>query len=483
MKQIIVTEKPETWQMATPDVELVRPIEYINSEAYRKPKSYRVINLCKSYNYQREGYYISLLAEARGHKPLPSTATMMDFKLPNLAREDADDFDEIIQNAFDKIGGEDRIEFTIYLGKTVSLEHAKVGQLLFNLYQMPLLRAIFAKKEKWQLRALKPLNMKDISVDEMGVMQDALTSFIDGKKVIPKTYKRRQYDLAILVNPSDPHPPSDSRALQRFVKAAVKVGFNTEFITKTDFARIIQFDALFIRETTHVNNHTFRFARKAEYEGLAVIDDPTSMLKCTNKVYLNELLTSNGIACPKSINLRKGDEEKLATLGFPYVLKQPDGAFSVGVKKISNLEEQDQWLRKFFQETDLLIAQEFMPSDFDWRVGVLGGKVQYVCKYFMARNHWQIINWRATGKGREGGAETIPVSKAPKKLLDMAEKACGLIGNGLYGVDIKEVNGNFYVIEINDNPNIDSGVEDKAHVGNTLYEAIMQHLMNEIQNG
>ncbi len=389
----------------------------------------------------------------------------------------------VIHSAFEKIEKEEGIEFTIYLGKTASPEHAKVGQLLFNLYQMPLLHAVFTKKEKWQLRVLKPLNMKDISPGELPEMQDALSSFIEGKKVIPKSNQRRQYDLAILVNPSDQHPPSDSRALQRFVKAAVKVGFNAEFITKSDFARIIQFDALFIRETTHVNNHTFRFARKAEYEGLAVIDDPISMLRCTNKVYLNELLTSNGIACPKSINLRKGDEEKLLPLGFPYVLKQPDGAFSVGVKKIANLEEQEHWLRTFFQETDLLIAQEFMPSDFDWRVGVLGGKVLYVCKYFMARNHWQIINWRATGKGREGGAETLAASEAPKKLINLAEKACSLIGNGLYGVDIKEVNGNFYVIEINDNPNIDAGVEDKAHAGNTLYEKIMQHLINEIQKG
>ncbi len=481
MKQIIVTEKPETWLTSYPEVELVSPNEYINSEKYRSQKNYRVINLCKSYNYQKEGYYISLLAEARGQKPLPSTATMMDLKLPNLAREDADDFDLIIQDAFEKSGDKEGIEFTIYLGKTALPEYSKVAQLLFNLYQMPLLRVTFSKKEKWQLKALRHLNMKDLSKDELFILQSALGSFVEGKKLVSKSYQRRPYDLAILVNPHDPHPPSDAKALQRFVKAAMKVGFNTEFITKSDFARIIQFDALFIRETTHVNNHTFRFSRKAEYEGLAVIDDPNSMLKCTNKVYLNELLTSNDIACPRSINLRKGDEDKLLSLGFPYVLKQPDGAFSVGVKKIANLEEQEEWLRKFFQNTDLLVAQEFMPSDFDWRVGVLGGKVLYVCKYYMARNHWQIINWRATGKSREGSVETLALDQAPKKLLSLAEKACSLIGNGLYGVDIKEVKGNFYIIEINDNPNIDSGIEDKAHPGNSLYEQIMQHLLNEIQ--
>ena len=101
------------------------------------------------------------------------------------------------------------------------------------------------------------------------------------------------YDLAILVNPDDKVPPSDAKALQKFLKAADRVGFNAEFITKTDIGRITQYDALFIRETTNVNHHSFRFARKAEYERIAVIDDPNSILNCTNKVYLNELLETN----------------------------------------------------------------------------------------------------------------------------------------------------------------------------------------------
>ena len=39
-------------------------------------------------------------------------------------------------------------------------------------------------------------------------------------------------------------------------------------------------------------------------------------------------------------------------------------------------------------------------------------------------------------------------------------KATKLIGRGLYGVDLKEVNGKPHVIEVNDNPNLDAGYED-----------------------
>jgi glutathione synthase/RimK-type ligase-like ATP-grasp enzyme len=58
-----------------------------------------------------------------------------------------------------------------------------------------------------------------------------------------------------------------------------------ELIEKEDYGRLAEFDALFIRETTGVNHHTYRFARRAEAEGLVVVDDPQSILKCTNKVY------------------------------------------------------------------------------------------------------------------------------------------------------------------------------------------------------
>ena len=41
-------------------------------------------------------------------------------------------------------------------------------------------------------------------------------------------------------------------------------------------------------------------------------------------------------------------------------------------------------------------------------------------------------------------------------------KACSVVGKGLYGVDIKEVNGDYVVVEVNDNPSIYAGYEDSS---------------------
>ena len=77
----------------------------------------------------------------------------------------------------------------------------------------------------------------------------------------------------------------------------------------------------------------------------------------------------------------------------------------------------------------------------------------------MAEDHWQIIHHMTNGDMDEGYFDTLPVEEVPPEVIKLALKASNSIGDGLYGVDIKQVGNNFYVIEVNDNPNIDAGVE------------------------
>ena len=47
------------------------------------------------------------------------------------------------------------------------------------------------------------------------------------------------------------------------MKAAESLAIRPELIDRDDYGRLAEFDALFIRETTYVNHHTYRFARRA----------------------------------------------------------------------------------------------------------------------------------------------------------------------------------------------------------------------------
>ena len=100
MPKLIVVENPDVWQFSLDDVEIISPSNYISGSAYQETRGLKVLNLCKSYQYQSLGYYVSLLAEARHHKVLPGVSTIQDLRFPSILREDSQDFDNLIQNSF-----------------------------------------------------------------------------------------------------------------------------------------------------------------------------------------------------------------------------------------------------------------------------------------------------------------------------------------------------------------------------------------------
>jgi glutathione synthase/RimK-type ligase-like ATP-grasp enzyme len=151
--------------------------------------------------------------------------------------------------------------------------------------------------------------------------------------------------------------------------------------------------------------------------------------------------------------------EVIQRVGLPCVLKKPDGSFSAGVAKATSQEELEERLAVLLEESELVVAQEFTPSAFDWRVGVLDGQPLYAARYHMAKGHWQIIHARGDST-RYGDVEAVAIDDAPKQVVEIAVKAARLIGDGVYGVDLKEVNGRVIVMEVNDNPNLDGGFED-----------------------
>ena len=121
-----------------------------------------------------------------------------------------------------------------------------------------------------------------------------------------------------------------------------------------------------------------------------------------------------------------------------------------------------------------------MYTDYDWRIGILNNKPLYACRYYMVQDHWQIYKHNANGAAKSGGFDSIPTFETPKAVLDVAVQSCKLIGNGLYGVDIKQSKDRVVVIEINDNPSIESGVED-GYLGEQLYVEIMGEFLRRME--
>jgi glutathione synthase/RimK-type ligase-like ATP-grasp enzyme len=161
-------------------------------------------------------------------------------------------------------------------------------------------------------------------------------------------------------------------------------------------------------------------------------------------------------------------------LGFPCILKQPDSAFSMGVVKVGTEAELLAECERLFSKSELVIAQEFTPTEFDWRVGIFDREPLWVAKYFMARSHWQI--YKKTGKDgslRGGRVEAIAIQDAPPAVVKTALRASNLIGDGFYGVDLKQVGRRVCVVEVNDNPSVEAGYEDML-LKDALYASVMR---------
>ena len=374
----------------------------------RTPKL--VINLSDEYGYNSEGYYCSLLAQARGHRVLPGVETLNKLESGAGIRMNRN-LQQLCHQWIERNHITDEIwQLNIYFGTCREKGLEKIARFIFDHYPCPILRVTMNNYARNQIESVQALSLHRLSESEQDDFANALDCF--NKKVwrSPRSAKPARYNLAILY-------------------------------------------------------------------------DPESIIRCTNKVYLSELFEKARIPAPASQLLFRSNEytyeEISERLGSPFILKIPDGSFSVGMHKVSNAGELRAALDEMFVHSAVLLAQEFIPTEFDWRIGLLDGEPLFACKYFMAKGHWQIYNHAHDDTGRNlcGAWETVPIYKAPQKVLDTAVKAAALIGKGLYGVDLKLINGKAVVIEINDNPSIDHEVED-AVLGDELYYRILNHFIH-----
>lgn len=474
---LILVDSLDDWKPYSKTNSILTVSDYLK---YKSPGKDRklVINLSNDYSYNSEGYYCSLLAQTRGHKVIPGVDIINKVEAGTGIR-----MDSTLQKLYYQWMQKNNITgdfwyFNVYFGTCKEKGLERIARFIFENYPAPLLRVTLNTSHRNQIENIQFLPLSSMNSEEEDYFANALDLFNRRVWRNPQTSKSARYNLAVLYDPEEKFPPSDKKALHKLLELAKKMDINAELITEEDATRLMEFDALFIRTTTSLNHYTFRLSQLATQNGLAVIDDPQSIIRCTNKVYLKELFEKEKIPAPLSMLLFKSNlnsyEEITEQLGTPFILKIPDGSFSIGMKKVNNKAELDEALKVLFDKSSILLAQEFTPTDFDWRIGILNGEPLYACKYYMAKGHWQIYCHYASGRSRCGLVETIPIYQVPRKVLDTALRAASFIGKGLYGVDLKMVNDRAVVIEINDNPSIDHGLED-AILGDELYYRLLNH--------
>ncbi|MEZ4235170.1 MAG: glutamate-cysteine ligase family protein [Myxococcota bacterium] len=470
-----------------------------------------VINLCRSQRYLSRGYYVSLLADARAQTPLPSVETLEGMQHPNvLFRALAESGVEVLQSHelaarvrtegaprvpregwwspsdppplvkdYDKNDDpflrlperEELTEVLVCVGRTEASGFQRLAGRVYRAWPTPVLRMrLLREDERWKLYDLVAEKLAGLSDAEKAQLVRALSS---ARVPDAERNDRRKPSIAVLYDERDPFKASSPETVDRWTRIAAARGIRVQRIGPSDVGRLGEHDALFIRTVTGIDKPSFRFAARAEALGLPVIDDPRSIIRCSNKIFLFELMRREGVPVPPTVVFDRSTsfEELQAQLSTPYIVKLPDGSFSGGVFKVRSAEDHAARAEALLRRSPLLVAQAYVPTAFDWRVTVLDGRPLFVCRYHMAPGHWQIRQMTPVG-ARYGRVEAVPRDKAPAEVVKVACRAARLVGDGLYGVDLKETPEKVVVIEINDNPNLDTGYDDAAD-GDVIFEDLV----------
>ncbi len=487
---LIILDDVKKWSPYYPTDQVISAEDYLFLEPYKSAKNIHIINLCIDSGYLSLGHYCSMIAEARGHKTLPSIKTMNDLQQKSLYMGDLDYLETKVNKIANELKGKSKetFEFLAVFGQALDPKLNQISMAIFSTYPVPLMRVVISPKEdEWHIEKCEIVSLDVLNPEMEDFFAKTIDHFSNRLWRTPKGRKKYICDLGILLTKDEALPPSDEKALKKFEKACQKLNVYCQFIYKEDLSRINEFDALFVRTTTSIDNYTYSFVKNAEMEGLVVMDDSDSILRCTNKIYIENKLNRNGLQTIPGRYVVKGKEEEIQCAveeyGFPLICKVPDGSFSLGVKKAKDYTELTNILNDMFKHSSLILLQKFMQTEYDWRIGVLDNEPLFACKYYMSKGHWQIYNHEKNAKARSfsGDAETLPIYEVPTNVLKAALAATSIIGDGLYGVDLKEsADGQVYIVEINDNPNIDYGIEDKIEK-DSLYEKVIKSFVNRVE--
>lgn len=291
--------------------------------------------------------------------------------------------------------------------------------------------------------------------------------------------------VAIISNPASRARTIELRGMETYVKQAPEHGHTAEIIDVSEFERLPEFDAAFLRLDTSVFGLSFAASRYAWKLGLRIVDDPKSLITCMNKAHVQQILERTGVPTPDTVMLTRAGREGLDAkslfeeLGSPIVVKAPSSAFSSAVEKAHDEKQLKALVRRFSLQSDVILLQRYTPSTFDWRVGVLCGQPLYAARYHIPKGAWRIHD-RPEGETKKEWAkiEPVPLGKVPHEVMDVALRATRAVGTSLYGVDLKQrEDGSVVVIEINDNPNIDPGGE--LPVNSPVFGQIIDRIARE----
>src|SRR6478735_5417261 len=202
METLIVIDQRQQWPFEIPGAAVMTARRYLAEPDMGRAGNARVLNLCRTGRYQGRGYYVSLLAEARGQRPLPDVKTVGDLKSETYVKALATELEPLVQEVF-RHDESDRFELDVYLGKDPAQRHQALAEQLFDKLCAPLLRVLLRRVDgRWHLDGIQAIGVADIPPQHRPFLLEAAKAFVS-ENAAPKSQRSAagRGRLAILWDP------------------------------------------------------------------------------------------------------------------------------------------------------------------------------------------------------------------------------------------------------------------------------------------
>lgn len=182
------------------------------------------------------------------------------------------------------------------------------------------------------------------------------------------------------------------------------------------------------------------------------------------------------VPVPKTLvclDAEKIKKEILSELEYPLIMKLAvGGRKGKEVYKIESEKQLNQLVEEKKENLGDFLFQEYIPSDFDVRVLVVGGRAVGAMKRTSPRGDFR-ANIAQGGKGTK--------FELTRELTDIAEKAAKAVDDEIAGVDIMFSKNKSFVIEVNRTPQFKefvkvTGIEVGKIIAKYAYNKTKKHL-------
>ncbi|HEX4827627.1 MAG TPA: RimK-like ATPgrasp N-terminal domain-containing protein, partial [Xanthobacteraceae bacterium] len=158
---VILVDQPKDLPNAETPHKVITTSEYLARPRLFDMGRPKLVNLARSYAYQSKGYYASLLAEARGHRVMPTVETMLELREAKLYEHALPKLEDELNRCARRADFQPEGEFKLLVcfGIARDPRFESFGRLLFDWFRCPALEVNVESGAWLSIERIRPRNI------------------------------------------------------------------------------------------------------------------------------------------------------------------------------------------------------------------------------------------------------------------------------------------------------------------------------------